>query len=66
MKSRAAAAGRNGSSCLAHSGDWVLSLQEREEEGREEEREEKGGQEEAMKIPTGKRWGSKIMGLKPA
>lgn len=66
MKSWAAAAGSNGSSSLAHSGAWVLALQEREEEGREEEREEKGGKEEAMRISTGKRWGSKIMGLKPA
>lgn len=66
MKSGAEAAGRKGSSCLAHSRPWVLSLQEREEEGREEAREEKGGKEEAMKIPTGKRWGSKIKGLKPA
>lgn len=65
MKSGAEAAGRKGSSCLAHLGAWVLSLQEREE-GRQEEREEKGRKEEAMKIPTDKRWGSKIMGLKPA
>lgn len=39
MKSGAEAAGRKGSSCLAHLGAWVLSLQEREEEGREEARE---------------------------